>query len=106
MQPWQIKVNDEKAVVGFLNLIQIYDSLTFTHIFASVNTQDYWSGICLFNDLLINTQGGGFHFYDMQGKLVKRIDDVLNADPQYRGFDVIANKLILTNRNNILSIFE
>jgi len=107
MRPWQIKVNDEKAIVGFTNLIQIYDSFTFINTYASISIQ-YGSGdICLFNDLLLSTQGGDFCFYDMQGKLIKKIKNVLEvSSTNYHGFDFISNKLILTKRNGYLYLFE
>ena len=107
IKPRQIKVNDEKAIVSSDGLIQIYDSLTFTNIFATINIKIYEGNICLFNDLLINTQGSDFYFYDMQGKLIKKIENLLPVSSlNYHGLDLISNKLILTRRNGNLYIFE
>ena len=90
------------------SLIQIYDSLTFTNIFATINIKSFKGDLCLFNDLLINTQYSDFYFYDMQGKLIKKIENLLpvSSSIYYHGLDLISNKLILTRRNGSLYIFE
>jgi hypothetical protein len=107
MQPWQIKVNYEKAIVSSPSSIQIYDSFTFTNIFASINIPSYSGDICLFSDLLINSQGSDFHFYDMQGKLIKKIENVItSSSSSYHGFTLIASKLIVAKRNGNLYVYE
>jgi hypothetical protein len=57
--------------------------------------------------MLISAQNRDILFYDMHGYLIKRVCNVLDArTPDHHGFDLIANKLIVTNRNGSLCIFE
>ena len=89
------------------SLIQIYYSRNFTTIFASKNFLYYsFIDICVFNNLLISKQNRDFVFYDMQGKLIKKIENAESDSYAWNGLDLIKNKLIVTTANKKLYVFD
>jgi len=106
--PWQIKVNDDKAVVSFANFIRIYDLQTFSRLLVSIDIKYYSGNICLCNEFVITTQSQDVMIFNMQGEVIQRISSVIkdgSADC-YHGLEIVSHKLIITRRNNTLKIYD
>lgn len=103
--PWQIKISDDKAIVGSRNCIRIYDNENFTTLFADL---DISGDICLFNEYFLVNKADGLAVYNMDGNLEKQLEKVLNdvTVNSYHGLHFAGNKLILTTRRSKLMIVE
>lgn len=103
--PWQIKISDDKAIVGSRNCIRIYDSENFANVFASL---DVSGDICLFNEYFIVNKADGLAVYNMEGNLEKQLPKVIDdiTANSYHGLHFAGNKIILTTRRSKLIVVE
>jgi hypothetical protein len=102
--PWQIKVKDEKAVVRFSDEIRIYDALTFSNHFKTINQG---GDICIIDEYFISSRKEAFSIYDFNANIIEYIPEPFYAitDNNYHGLDICNGKLVLTTPlNKMISI--
>lgn len=106
LHPYQIKVNDETAIVSNASWIKIFDAKTLTNCIAEIKT-NCSSNIHLCKNYFLTTYNRDLCIYNLKGEMKKKIANVTDKDHNsYHGLAIIANQLILTNRKGVLRVFN